>query len=115
MIVQTSAPSGRQPAGALVCLSSFKGLLSVNRMDADQIKKQSTLRNLTGRAAYLSREIGAAELKIEFYAAQCSDGADAYRREMSPHIERNRASLAEIMALIAELEAMPVQMDLLAL
>ncbi|MFA6287146.1 MAG: hypothetical protein WC661_07130 [Opitutaceae bacterium] len=114
MTERTSAPSGRQPAGALVRLSSFKGILSVNPMSPEETRKANSLRDLKSQAAHLAREIGAMQLKVEFYAADCSDGPDSYRREMGVHIDRNCASLAEIEALIAELEAMPVQLSLSA-
>jgi len=112
----TPAADGRAAAAAagVVRLSSFKGLTSVNDMNSIERKRTSTLAELNAYASRLRRDIAAMQLKIEFYASECSDGVEAYANEMRPHIGKAEASLHEVERLIAEIEATPVQLQLLA-
>jgi len=107
----TPAPSGRQPAGAGVHLSSFKGLLSVNGMDSLELKRRQALVDLQSQAAGLRRELASMAVKIEFYGHECSDGPAAYEAEMRPSIVKAEAALADVERLICELQAVPLQLS----
>jgi TPP-dependent trihydroxycyclohexane-1,2-dione (THcHDO) dehydratase len=107
--MRPAGPRRRWP----VRLSLFKGALSVNAMDSTERRRTNALADLKSQAANLRREIASYQVKIEFYASECSDGADAYANEMRPHIGKAEAALREVEALIAELEAVPVQLSLL--
>lgn len=110
----TDAAAGRAVPG-VVRLPLFKGALSVNAMDSTERRRTNALTDLKSQQGNLRREIAAYQIKIEFYATECSDGAEAYANEMRPHIGKAEAALRDVERLIAELEAQPVQLQLMAL
>lgn len=106
--MRPAGPRRRWP----VRLSLFKGALSVNAMTPTQ-RRTNTIADLKSMAERLRRDIAAMQVKTEFYGHECSDGPEAYENEMRPHIAKAGASLREVEALIAELQAVPVQLALL--
>ena len=113
-MTEWTAPRAGGARRGAVHLSLFKGLLSVNAMTPTELKRKKALADLKSKRNALLADIGANELKVLFYGAECSDGAAAYAAEMSVHINRARAILSELEPLIAQLEGQPVQLDLLA-
>jgi hypothetical protein len=83
-------------------------------MNSTELKRTRVLADLKSRRDALLEDIGAMELKIVFYASECSDGAESYRREMNAHIAKAKATVAELEPLIVQLESQPVQLELLA-